>query len=202
MPKWMWNSSKKTLLILDLSDNFLTGFHQLPVILPWTNLQFLDLSNNKLQGSLPIPPPSIFSYLVSNNTLTGEIPQIICNLSSLFVLDLSYNNLSGMLPDCLGNLGFSLSVLNLRRNNFHGNIPQVCKKGSKLKMIDFTQNQLQGWIPRSLVNCTMLETLLLGNNQINDSFPSWLGVLPKLGVLILRYNQLQGAIVFNLFRKK
>ena len=61
-------------------------------------------------------------------------------------------------------------------------------------MIDFSQNQLQGWIPRSLVNCTMLETLVLENNQINDYFPSWLGVLPELGVLILRYNQLQGAI--------
>ena len=61
-------------------------------------------------------------------------------------------------------------------------------------MIDFSQNQLQGWIPRSLVNCTELETLVLGNNQINDSFPSWLGVLPELGVLILRYNQLQGAM--------
>ena len=61
-------------------------------------------------------------------------------------------------------------------------------------MIDFSQNQLQGQIPRSLVNCTMLETLILGNNQINDSFPYWLGVLPELGVLILRHNQLQGAI--------
>ncbi|XP_065627590.1 LOW QUALITY PROTEIN: receptor-like protein 9DC3 [Quercus suber] len=194
IPNWMWNSSKKTLWNLDLSNNFLTGFHQLPLILPWTNLRGLDLRNNKLQGSLPIPSPSIISYSVSNNTLTGEIPQMICNLSSPVALDLSYNNLSGMLPDCLGNLSFSLSVLNLRRNNFHGNIPQICKKGSKLKMIDFSQNQLQGRIPRSLVNCTMLETLVLGNNQINDSFPSWLGVLPELGVLILRHNQLQGAI--------
>ncbi|XP_023928871.1 receptor like protein 28-like [Quercus suber] len=119
---------------------------------------------------------------------------MICNLGSLVALDLSYNNLSGMLLDCSGNLSFSLSILSLRRNNFHGNIPQICKKGSKLKMIDFSQNQLQGWIPRSLVNCTMLEILVLGNNQINDYFPSWLRVLPKLGVLILRYNQLQGAI--------
>ena len=51
IPKWMWNSNKKTLRSLDLSHNFLTGFHQLPVILPWTNLLDLDLSNNKLQGS-------------------------------------------------------------------------------------------------------------------------------------------------------
>ncbi|XP_050255752.1 receptor-like protein 43 isoform X6 [Quercus robur] len=189
------------LIYLDLSAyNFKSGtldwigFHQLPVILPWTNLQYLDLSNNKLQGSLPIPSPSILTYLVSNNTLTGEIPQMICNLSSLVALDLSSNNLSGMLPNCLGNLSFSLSILNLRRNNFHGNIPQICKKGSKLKMIDFSRNQLQGWIPRSLVNCTMLETLVIGNNQLNDSFPAWLGVLPELEVLILRYNQLQGVI--------
>nr|XP_023929437.1 receptor-like protein 9DC3 [Quercus suber] len=189
--------SQDELEVLTLSKNkisSLTGFHQLLVILPWTNLQYLDLSNNKLQGSLPIPPPSISSYFVSNNKLTGEIPQMICSLGSLVALDLSYNNLSGMLPDCLGNLSFSLSILNLRRNNFHGSIPQICKKGSKLKMIDFSRNQLQGQIPRSLVNCTMLETLVLGNNQLNDSFPSWLGVLPELGVLLLRYNLLQGAI--------
>ncbi|KAL4633496.1 hypothetical protein ACB092_04G126600 [Castanea dentata] len=159
IPKWMWNSGKKTLWNLALYNNFLTGFHQFPVILPWTNLRNLDLSYNKLQGSLPIPSPSIITYSVSNNTLTGELPQMICNPSSLVSLDLSYNNLSGMLPDCLGNLSFSLSILNLRRNNFHGNIPQLCKKGSKLKMIDFSQNQLQGWIARSLVNCTLLETL-------------------------------------------
>ncbi|KAK9996227.1 hypothetical protein SO802_020913 [Lithocarpus litseifolius] len=194
-PDFLKSQDKLELLILSNNKiTSLTGFHQLPVILPWTNLRYLDLSNNKLQGSLPIPPPSISSYLVSNNTLTVEIPQMICNLSSLVALDLSYNNLSGMLPDCLGNLSFPLTILNLRRNNFHGNIPQICKKGSKLKMIDFSRNQLQGRIPRSLVNCTMLETLVLGNNQLNDSFPFWLGVLPELGVLILRYNQLQGAI--------
>ena len=144
IPNWMWNLSKKSLQNLDLSNNFLTGFHQLPVILPWTNLRGLDLSNNKLQGSLPIPSPSIITYSVSNNTLTGEIPKMICNLSSLDALDLSYNNLSGMLPDCLGNLSFSLSFLNLRRNNFNGKIPQICKKGSRLQMIDFSQNQYRG----------------------------------------------------------
>ena len=48
-------------------------------------------------------------------------------------------------------------------------------------MIDLSQNLLEGPVPRSLTNCTVLESLNLGNNQISDTFPFWLGALP--GVL-------------------
>ncbi|KAK8517856.1 hypothetical protein V6N12_016694 [Hibiscus sabdariffa] len=40
----------------------------------------------------------------------------------------------------------------------------------------------------------MLELLNLGNNQIEDTFPSWLGRLPELKVVILRHNGFHGAI--------
>jgi hypothetical protein len=116
IPKWMWNLSKETLWILQLDFNSLTGFDQLSVFLPWTNLRVLMLRSNLLRGPLPIPPPSIIWYSVSNNKLTGEIPQLICNLSSIVFLDMSNNYLSGLLPQCLGNLSDSLSVLNLRDN--------------------------------------------------------------------------------------
>ena len=112
IPKWISNLSKDTLVILCLAENFLTGFDQTSNALPWTNLQFLSLSGNKLQGSLPIPPPSIISYYINNNMLGGEITHVICNLSSLSYLDFSYNNLSGFLPQCLGNLS-NLSILSL-----------------------------------------------------------------------------------------
>ncbi|XP_062167436.1 receptor-like protein 6 [Alnus glutinosa] len=194
IPKWMWNLSKETLWYLDLSSNSLTGFDQLPVFFPWTNLLVLQLGSNKLRGSLPIPPPSINSYSVSHNILTGEIPQLICNLSSIVFLDVSNNYLSGLLPQCLGNLSDSLSVLNLHNNSFHGTIPETFTEGNKLKMIDFSQNQLQGRLPRSLANCTMLEALNLGHNQMNDTFPFWLGVLPELRILILRSNGIYGAM--------
>ncbi|KDO41016.1 hypothetical protein CISIN_1g045166mg [Citrus sinensis] len=49
-------------------------------------------------------------------------------------------------------------------------------------------------IPRSLINCSKLEFLGLGINQISDTFPSWLGTLPKLNVLILRSNIFYGII--------
>ncbi|KAK8981329.1 hypothetical protein V6N11_060002 [Hibiscus sabdariffa] len=194
IPKWIWGLSAQTLEVLDLRGNFLTGFHQPAVVPPWTNLRALYLSSNKLRGSLPIPPASIYQYSVSNNLLKGEISSMICDLPSISVLDISNNSFSGMLPPCLGNLSKSLSVLNLQSNNFRGPIPPVCEKGSQLREIDLGQNELNGQIPRSLVNCSMLEFLNLGNNQIEDTFPSWLGRLPELKVVILRHNGFHGAI--------
>ncbi|XP_022772045.1 receptor-like protein 12 [Durio zibethinus] len=194
IPNWFWSVGKNTLQYLNLGFNFLTGFQELPVVLPWTSLEVFSLEFNKLKGSLPHPPPSIISYSVSNNFLSGEIPPMLCNISSVAVLDLSTNNLTGMLRPCLGNLSDSLKVLNLRHNHFTGAIPPTYMKNCRLRMMDLSQNQLQGRIPRSLARCPELEVLNLGNNLINDTFPSWLGTLPKLKVLILRANRLHGVI--------
>ncbi|KAK8569928.1 hypothetical protein V6N13_002639 [Hibiscus sabdariffa] len=194
IPEWIWGLSAQTLEVLHLRENLLTGFQQPVVVSPWTNLRVLDLRSNKLQGSLPIPPASVYQYFVSNNLLEGEIPSMICNLPCISILDMSNNSFSGMLPPCLSNLSKSLSVLNLQSNNFHGPIPQACEKGSKLRMVDLSQNQLSGYIPRSLVNCNMLEFLNLGNNQIEDTFPLWLGRLQELRVLTLRHNGFHGEI--------
>ncbi|KAK6270187.1 hypothetical protein POUND7_007292 [Theobroma cacao] len=58
IPEWLLNMSRKTLLLINLSHNFLTSFEESPLILPWTSLVLLDIRNNMLQGSLPIPPLS------------------------------------------------------------------------------------------------------------------------------------------------
>ncbi|XP_034700979.1 receptor like protein 27-like [Vitis riparia] len=194
IPKWVWNISKETLVTLDLSRNFLTGFDQRPFVLPWSGLHTLRLDSNMLQGPLPVPPPSTVEYLVSGNKLTGEISPLICNMTSLELLDLSSNNLSGRIPQCLANFSRSLFVLDLGSNSLDGPIPEICTVSHNLNVIDLGDNQFQGQIPRSLVNCTMLEHLVLGNNKINDIFPFWLGALPQLQVLILRSNRFHGAI--------
>ncbi|XP_034700975.1 receptor-like protein 43 [Vitis riparia] len=194
IPKWVWNISKETLVTLDLSGNFLTGFDQCPFVLPWSRLHTLRLDSNMLQGPLPVPPPSTVEYLVSGNNLTGEISPLICNMTSLKLLDLSSNNLSGRIPQCLANFSRSLLVLDLGNNSLDGPIPETCMVSDNLNVIDLGDNQFQGQIPRSLVNCTRLEHLVLGNNKINDIFPFWLGALPQLQVLILRSNRFHGAI--------
>ena len=62
VPKWFWNVGKETLTRLNLSFNLLGGFEQPLTVLPWKNMEYLDLRSNELQGSLPIPPLSTLYF--------------------------------------------------------------------------------------------------------------------------------------------
>ncbi|GLU21051.1 hypothetical protein SLE2022_372160 [Rubroshorea leprosula] len=193
IPKWLLKMSAH-LWYLDISNNFLTSFEESSFAIP-SGLSFLNLSCNFLTGSLPIPSSSqLLVYTVAKNKFSGGITPTFCNMTFLVFLDLSHNNLSGIIPQCLGNISKSLWSLNLEENNFYGPIPKTWEIGNELKMIKLGHNNLQGKLPRSLSNCKMLEYLDLGNNQIRDTFPSWLGVLPQLKIFILRFNGFYGAI--------
>ncbi|XWS09702.1 hypothetical protein CRYUN_Cryun39dG0011900 [Craigia yunnanensis] len=99
IPKWIRDVGKDSLSALNLSHNSFTDFEQLP-----KDIRFLDLSSNLIHGDLPIPPLKTDVFIISNNSLSGQISSLICNLSSLELLDLSHNNLNGTIPQCFGNL--------------------------------------------------------------------------------------------------
>ncbi|XP_058202576.1 receptor-like protein 7 [Rhododendron vialii] len=125
IPTRMWNSSKETMEYVDFGQNFLTGFEQQRIVIPWRFLIVFNLGSNKLQGSLPVPPPSTVIYESSNNALTGAIPPSICHKNSLIILDLSNNNLNGSIPPCLASSSEDLLILNLSCNSFHGSNPST-----------------------------------------------------------------------------
>ncbi|XP_015169469.1 receptor-like protein 12 [Solanum tuberosum] len=166
IPDWMFSTS---IVRLDLSHNFLTGFKK--QVWHSDSLQYLNLENNFLQGTLH---------------------QSFCDMHNLDFLILAQNNFSGSIPDCLGNSNSFISILDLRMNSFHGEIPRILP--TTLQYLGLYGNQLRGQVPRSLVNCTSLEALDLGNNKINDTFPIWLEKLPNLQVLILKSNLFHGSI--------
>ena len=92
------------------------------------NLKFvrsIDLSSNKLSGSIPVEI-SVLSELrflnLSRNDLMGNIPENIGIMKELESIDLSRNHLSGEIPPSMSNLSF-LDYLDLSYNDFSGRIP-------------------------------------------------------------------------------
>ncbi|RDX91999.1 Receptor-like protein 12, partial [Mucuna pruriens] len=159
-------------------------------------LSYLSMSNNNVKSfsSWMWEKASLQMLDVSHNSLRGKISSLICNWKFLKHLDLSFNNLSGMVPSCLGSSSQSLEILVLKGNKLIGPIPQTYIIASALRMIDLSNNNLQGQLPRALVNCRMLEFIDFSHNQIIDSFPCWLGTLPELKVVALRDNHLNGSV--------
>ncbi|MED6144755.1 hypothetical protein PIB30_018428 [Stylosanthes scabra] len=192
------NTSNLTFLsqiqMLDLSSCNLVHFPNF--IQRLQNLTELVLSNNNIKKipSWMWNKTTLQSLDIRSNLLSGEISPFLCNLQSLVVLDLSSNNLVGMIPSCLGSFSRSLQFLRLGENKLSGSIPQTYVKGNSLQLIDFGSNRLYGPLPRQLINCRMLELLDVSNNHFNDSFPFWLESLPQLKVISLRNNKFHGAI--------
>ncbi|KAL9994655.1 putative leucine-rich repeat domain superfamily [Helianthus debilis subsp. tardiflorus] len=214
IPGWMWNISKETLRTLSLAHNLLMGFEQHSPVASWVNLRALDLSQNMLHGSIPVPPPTTEYFFVSDNKLNGEIPPSICDLLSLRLLDLSFNNITGSIPPCLKkSIGLffvshnrltgeiptsicdllSLKSLDLSFNNITGSIPPCLKKPIGLFLV--SNNRLTGEIPPSICDLLSLQWLDLSFNNITGLIPPCLKKLSNsLVVLNLRRNNFQGTI--------
>ncbi|XXG39740.1 hypothetical protein AAC387_Pa01g0620 [Persea americana] len=171
IPNWVWRIGNGSLKHLNLSHNMVDSLQPPGVDLSLSKLNVLDLHANMLQGSMPIPPPSIVVLDYSGNNLTSVISTNV----SLYLNHTIF---------------FSLS-----NNSIHGTIPSFLCKAINLRVLDLSYNHLSGWIPRCLGELENRRVLNLGNNWINDSFPSWLGSLPKLQCLILRSNMFLGPIL-------
>jgi Leucine-rich repeat (LRR) protein len=100
--------------VLNLSNQGLTSVSM--SVFDRTNLQELDISNNRIAGGLPSQIQKLKRLRVldaSNNAMTG-VPAEIGQLTALETLNLSNNQLTG-LPNELGNLTH-LKTLNLSGN--------------------------------------------------------------------------------------
>jgi Leucine-rich repeat (LRR) protein len=112
--------------VLDLSGQALSKTPE--YVFNETGLQTLDLSNNKLGGSLQAEVRQLQNLKVldvSDNQFTG-VPAEIGQLKNLEMLDLSNNQITG-LPHELGNLS-SLKVLNVRGNEYSRSDLEIIKK--------------------------------------------------------------------------
>jgi hypothetical protein len=76
----------------------------------------------------------------------------------LMFLDLGDNNLSGNIPEWIGDGLQSLVVLSLGSNQFSGEIPEELSQLHNLQYLDFSNNKLSGQVPHFLGHLTALQS--------------------------------------------
>ena len=196
VPNWFWNLLPK-LAFLNISHNLMRGtlpdFSSVDAV--DDTFPGFDLSFNRFEGLLPAFPFNTASLILSNNLFSGPI-SLICNIigKDLSFLDLSNNLLTGQLPNCFMNWS-TLVVLNLANNNLSGEIPSSVGSLFSLQTLSLNNNSLYGELPMSLKNCSMLKFLDLSRNQLSGEIPAWLGEsLSSLMFLSLQSNEFIGSI--------
>lgn len=134
---------------------------------------------------------------LSNNNLSGVLPSGLQDLSSLTGLWMHDNNLSGTIPQVWGSLS-DLMYFDVAGNQLSGSIPAELGGLSNLEGLWLNGNQLSGSIPTTLGNLSNLTSLILSGNRLSGPIPAEIGNLSALEILFLFENQLVGPIPLNL----
>ncbi|CAL5340946.1 hypothetical protein CsSME_00025155 [Camellia sinensis var. sinensis] len=199
------NNSRVTSMVLAGMD--LTGSLSND-ILSLSELQYLDLSNNKgLTGTLPSSIGNLnqlTTLILIGCSFSGPIPDSIGSLQQLVFLALNANSFSGPIPPSIGNLS-NLSWLDLTDNQLNGTIPVSSRSTTGLDMLvkarhfHLGMNQLFGSIPSQLFHSNMnLIHAIFDNNKLTGSIPETLGYVQTLEVIRFNWNSLNGPVPSNL----
>ena len=97
---------------------------------------------------------------MSNNSISGKIPDNIADFKSLQYLDVSDNLFSSSLPLGIGRME-SLRNLSFAGNNFSGPIPDSMPVLASILSLDFSRNSFSGSLPKSLTKLSSLVYLNL-----------------------------------------
>ncbi|CAM6062970.1 unnamed protein product [Sphagnum tenellum] len=112
------------------------------------------------------------SLSLSHNQLSGPIPEQLGDLVLVQNLDFSFNSLSGSIPESIGNCSSLLSLI-ISHNRLEGSIPPQLGNLTKLTQLDLSDNDLSGSIPASLTNISMLSFLNVSYNNLQGLIPNF-----------------------------
>ncbi|XP_052107690.1 receptor-like protein 19 [Arachis duranensis] len=159
------------------------------------NLRWLDLSNNKIHGKIPNwfsdnllhTWTSLFFIDLSFNQLQGDLP---IPPNSINYFSVSNNNFTGGISSTICNASY-LNMLILSHNNLTGKIPQCLGSFPSLQVLDFQINNFYGSIPENFSKSNALETIKLSGNHLEGLVPQSLANCTKLQVLDLSDNNIE-----------
>ncbi|KAG2240341.1 hypothetical protein Bca52824_090831 [Brassica carinata] len=129
-------------------------------------------------------PPNTLSRLSSltvlslrSNRISGHFPGDFVELKDLAFLYLQDNDFSGPLPGDFS-VWKNLTSVNLSNNGFNGTVPGSLSSLRRLQSLNLANNSLSGDIP-DLSGVSALQHIDLSNNKLNGPVPSWLRRFPS-----------------------
>lgn len=170
---------------LYMSNCNLAGKFPEQIFLYLKGLEELDLSQNRLKGTIPefsMNMNDLVSINLENNVLTGDIPESInflLNLEELYLGEQrkvtrngEKTGLSGNLPNFEGL--HALKVLDVSSNSLKGIIPSDFLNGitykDRMVTLDLSDNFLTGSLPKELSQFELLN-IKLENNKFSGIHP-------------------------------
>lgn len=159
------------------------------------NVVKLEASGLGLSGVIPDSTIGKLKKLqtldLSNNRITA-LPNDFWGLVSLKNLNLSLNQISGVLPSNIGNF-IQLQSLDLSSNDFSGSIPEAVSSLVALRALNLSRNRLESRVPSGILQCWSLISLDLSGNKLNASLPIGFGAaFPFMKLLNLAGNRILG----------
>lgn len=182
---------------LIVSSNNLYGELNPDLKFQWPLIEIMDMSDNKIAGSLPgnlLSMEHLEIIDLSSNDLYGSIPDIVRPASQAVFLALQNNKLSGNF-DILTTHMKALTHIDLSNNQFKGTVPEDWSGMTKLRYLFLSYNDfIAGSVPTSLTSLSKLEDLSLQGTNRQGNIPSGFGNITSLTLLDFSYNTLQGEI--------
>ncbi|KAJ6868229.1 LRR receptor-like serine/threonine-protein kinase FLS2 isoform X2 [Populus alba x Populus x berolinensis] len=166
------------------------------------NFWELHISNTRISDTIPnwfwnLSNSNLKLLDLSHNNMSGILPDFSSKYSYLRSIDLSFNQFEGPLP--LFSSDTALSTLSLSNNKFSGPASFPCNIGrADLGFLDLSNNLLTRWIPDCLMNFTSLGILNLASNNFSGKIPSSIGSMLNLQTLGLHNNSFVGELPLSL----
>ncbi|KAH8955712.1 hypothetical protein BDL97_07G001900 [Sphagnum fallax] len=195
------------LQFLTISDNPRLSGNLPNEISNLNNLLKVDLHGNNFTGRIPNFQMEFLQHLdLSGNALSGQLADIFNSIFggqnrktlSLHILDLSSNQLSGIVPKMPLSTSH-LTQLNISHNQLHGTLDAFFGSLTNITGItnlDISYNNFSGNVSNSFHNLNVgLLVLLMNNNNFNGDF---LDVPSTLQILDISMNKFDGSFpTFN-----
>ncbi|CAL5059656.1 unnamed protein product [Urochloa decumbens] len=175
---------------LSLSNNSISGSIW-SGLQNFTRLEVLFLNFNRLSGHIPLLPRGLERLDVSMNFFSGHL-QLELGAPDIAVLILSYNKISGLVPETLCELQY-INFLDLSNNSFTGELP-ACSPMPNLHSLLLSNNKFSGKFPSWIQSLFNLSLLDLSWNKFCGTLPMWIGDLVKLQFLDVSHNMFYGDI--------